>query len=67
MACKCPLVLVSNGVVLEAKVMLVMALSPSSRQFNTMVEEVKPISMETDEGGGVREVGGSFAWHARRT
>lgn len=39
---------------LEAKVMLVMALSPSPRQFNTMVEEVKPISMETEEGGAVR-------------
>lgn len=54
MACKCPLVLVNIVFVLEAKVMLVMALSPSPRQFNTMVEEVKPISMETEEGGAMR-------------
>lgn len=59
MACKCPLVLVSNVFVLEAKVMLVMALSPAPRQFNTTVEEVKPISMETDGEGG-HEVGGNF-------
>ncbi|TSK16146.1 P2Y purinoceptor 2 [Bagarius yarrelli] len=31
-----------------------MALSPAPRQFNSTVEEVKPISMETDRGGSVK-------------